>query len=71
MFHFDLKSAHDGVEGRGLVVDDVCWKELSGQVFVECSEVMGGIVSCRGHTAFVSLSRCGYVSQRGVNQKVN
>ena len=53
-------------------MDDICWNELLGQVFVECSEMMGGIGSSLVEVAraFVSLSRCGYVSQRGVNQKV-
>ena len=45
MLHSDLKLAHDGVEGSGLVVDDVCWNGLSAQVIVECFRAMDGTVS--------------------------
>ena len=45
MLYSDLNLAHDGVEGSGLVVDDVCWNGFSGQVIVECFGAMDGTVS--------------------------
>ena len=45
MLQSELQSAHEGVEGSGVVFDDVCWNELSGQVVVECFGAVDGTVS--------------------------
>ena len=41
-----ISSRHaNGVEDSGLVVDDSCWNEVSGQVIEECFGAMDGTVS--------------------------